>query len=463
MVGCCQLAIMRRIFDLTTHRCSKLLSNFTIRKRGVRGAHCFHGCYGRRAVSACVVHILSLLRKLMVYSLPEDEKPDIHISPTLQHLQQRKSIENQEILNYERSRKRRHVSVSRSSPFLSAAHNSPVQNQERLPSVSTTQSTSPSLRRRFSSRPPSRSSRVGTPTTDASFSFGMNQLHPSNSPTSPCHSTSPSLSAAHTRPVQDHERLPPLSPTQSTNPSLRSRSCSRALPLSLIPPTSLFGSLPLPPDAEFPNSRALESPSLPNPSSSALLDASGSGSAPPGRAAVAAGGQPTNWDFAKRKRWADLLITELSDTIILILAPTCKIIYCGQAIQELLGWNDVDLVDYDFLGLISGEYFILIVPATFVILNLAFPPLLAVEDQYAFRMNFQTAIIQRKSLLTHIRLKHRSPSPTIPPKETLYEFNGYPHFATEDGQPTSSCQCFIAMARPYHTHNTALWVLSPSL
>jgi hypothetical protein len=290
---------MRRIFVLTTHRCSKLLSDFTIRKRGVRGAHCVHGCYGRRAVSACVVHIPSLLRKLMVYSLPEDEKPDIHISPTLQRLQQRKSMEDQEILNYERSRKQRHVSVSRSSP--------------------------------------------------------------------------------------------------------------------------------------------------------------------PGRAAIAAGGQPTNWDFTKRKRWTDLLITELSDTIILILAPTCKILYCDQAIQELLGWNDADLVDYDFLGLISGEYFILIVPTTFVILDLASPPpLLAVEDQYAFRMNFQTAIMQRKNLLTHIRLKHRSSSPTIPPKETLYEFNGYPHFSTEDGQPTSSCQCFIAMARPYHTHNTAPWVLSPS-
>jgi hypothetical protein len=77
------------------------------------------------------------------------------------------------------------------------------------------------------------------------------------------------------------------------------------------------------------------------------------------------GGQPTNWDsFTKRKRWADLLVTELSDTITLILAPTCRVLYCGQAVQELLGWNDVDLVDCDFLALISGVYFILLVPVT---------------------------------------------------------------------------------------------------
>jgi hypothetical protein len=120
-------------------------------------------------------------------------------------------------------------------------------------------------------------------------------------------------------------------------------------------------------------SRARESPSMHNPSSSGHLNASGSGSAPPGRA-TAAGGQPTNWDFARRKRWADLLITELSNTIVLILAPMCKVLYCGQAVQELLGWNDIDLVDYDFLGLISGEYFILLVPATFVFLRSVFFP-----------------------------------------------------------------------------------------
>ena len=85
------------------------------------------------------------------------------------------------------------------------------------------------------------------------------------------------------------------------------------------------------------------------------------------------GGQPTDWYFTKRKRWADLLITELSDTIILILAPMCKVLYCGQAIQELLGWNEIDLIDYDFLGLISGGYFILLIPATFVFLHSTFP------------------------------------------------------------------------------------------
>ena len=63
------------------------------------------------------------------------------------------------------------------------------------------------------------------------------------------------------------------------------------------------------------------------------------------------------YDFTKRKRWADLLLTELVDNIVLILSVSGKILYCGNAVTELLGWRDVDLVDLDFVNLVDGKDF----------------------------------------------------------------------------------------------------------
>lgn len=63
------------------------------------------------------------------------------------------------------------------------------------------------------------------------------------------------------------------------------------------------------------------------------------------------------YDFTKRKRWADLLLTELVDNIVLILSVSGKILYCGNAVTELLGWRDVDLIDVDFVNLVDGKVF----------------------------------------------------------------------------------------------------------
>ena len=60
------------------------------------------------------------------------------------------------------------------------------------------------------------------------------------------------------------------------------------------------------------------------------------------------------FEFTKRKRWADLLITELNDTVILVLSETCQVWYCGNAVTELLGWRDDELVDGDLIDLMNG-------------------------------------------------------------------------------------------------------------
>lgn len=62
------------------------------------------------------------------------------------------------------------------------------------------------------------------------------------------------------------------------------------------------------------------------------------------------------YDFTKRKRWADLLLTELVDNIPFILSVAGKILYCGNAVTELLGWKDVELLDINFMQLVDCAF-----------------------------------------------------------------------------------------------------------
>ena len=64
---------------------------------------------------------------------------------------------------------------------------------------------------------------------------------------------------------------------------------------------------------------------------------------------------PPVFEFTKRKRWADLLVTELSEAIILVLSPQGKVWYCGAAVAELLGWKDEDVVDREFSEYVNRE------------------------------------------------------------------------------------------------------------
>lgn len=68
------------------------------------------------------------------------------------------------------------------------------------------------------------------------------------------------------------------------------------------------------------------------------------------------GKQPLTFEFTKRKRWADLLIAELADGINMILSTSRKVLYCGPAITELIGWRDVDFLDCDLLDFITRMF-----------------------------------------------------------------------------------------------------------
>jgi len=71
-----------------------------------------------------------------------------------------------------------------------------------------------------------------------------------------------------------------------------------------------------------------------------------------------AGSNPQKtFDFLKRKRWAELLVTELADAVNFVLSTSGTVLYCGPAFTELTGWRDTDLLDRDILEVVIRAMF----------------------------------------------------------------------------------------------------------
>ena len=62
------------------------------------------------------------------------------------------------------------------------------------------------------------------------------------------------------------------------------------------------------------------------------------------------------FEFTKRKRWTETLFSEVSETLFLIVSASCKVLYCGAAVVELLGWKEDQLIDTDLSNIIEREF-----------------------------------------------------------------------------------------------------------
>ncbi|KAG2364521.1 hypothetical protein BDR07DRAFT_1450276 [Suillus spraguei] len=130
------------------------------------------------------------------------------------------------------------------------------------------------------------------------------------------------------------------------------------------------------------------------------------------------------FEFTKRKRWADLLIHELSEAVIFVLSNECKVLFCSRAISELLGWRDAELIDKDLVDLINAE------------------------DKQAFRVSFEQSLRSRMEMLSYVRFKYQCEYA----REVLFEVKGYPHYIDDE----QYARCFFAVAKPYPSRNTAM-------
>ncbi|KAG6333578.1 hypothetical protein ID866_5507 [Astraeus odoratus] len=149
-------------------------------------------------------------------------------------------------------------------------------------------------------------------------------------------------------------------------------------------------------------------------------------------ASTSSSSQPSSstFEFTKRKRWADLLIHELSEAIIFVLSNDAKVWFCGRAITELLGWRDAELIDRNFTDFVNAE------------------------DQQAFHAAFQDSLRTRTEMNSYIRLKCRNGFAVqhVPQSQVLFELKGYPHYLDNE----SMARCFFAVAKPYPSRNVAI-------
>ncbi|KAI0317568.1 hypothetical protein OF83DRAFT_1058454 [Amylostereum chailletii] len=184
------------------------------------------------------------------------------------------------------------------------------------------------------------------------------------------------------------------------------------------------------------------SPSLPpsgsGPSSSSLSNANAkaaTASATPGAGASASASANAvpGFEFTRRKRWADLLINELSEAITLVLSVTGKVLFCSHSVLELLGWRDDEVVDGDLLQWMNGG------------------------DHESFRAAFEGTLADGREMLVYARLRCKTlafeyPGAGAGAKEVLFEIYGYPHFVPGE----QLARCFFAVAKPYPSRNTAM-------
>lgn len=64
---------------------------------------------------------------------------------------------------------------------------------------------------------------------------------------------------------------------------------------------------------------------------------------------------PPVFEFTKRKKWADILISELSGSVLFILNPAANLLWASPAIAELLGWRDDELLERPIKDLLHGR------------------------------------------------------------------------------------------------------------
>lgn len=139
--------------------------------------------------------------------------------------------------------------------------------------------------------------------------------------------------------------------------------------------------------------------------------------------------QQKTFDFTKRKRWADLLVTELTDGMNLILSTSCIVLYCGPAVTELIGWHDTELLDRDLLDLITPD------------------------DRATFRECFLKSLEDGSDLFAYVRFQRRvNPASCVsqPSSEyILFEMTGRPYVPDTEGM------IFVATAKLFPSRNAA--------
>ncbi|KAL5529549.1 hypothetical protein ACEPAG_5534 [Sanghuangporus baumii] len=137
------------------------------------------------------------------------------------------------------------------------------------------------------------------------------------------------------------------------------------------------------------------------------------------------------FEFTKRKKWADILISELPDTVTLILDTDGLIQYVAPNVTEVLGWEVEELSERDVLDIVNDI------------------------DKRIFDDHLQKSLSSQQDLSCYARLKCKpigKSSLEQGNKELLFEVRGHALYLPDD----TECKCFFLVAKPYPSRNMAV-------
>ncbi|QRW02119.1 GATA type zinc finger [Ceratobasidium sp. AG-Ba] len=174
---------------------------------------------------------------------------------------------------------------------------------------------------------------------------------------------------------------------------------------------------------------------------------------------------PPVFEFTKRKKWADI-ISELSGSLLLVLNPSAHILWASPAIVEQLGWRDDELLERPIRDILHDD------------------------DAAPFADHLKRAVDDHSELFSYARLRSKFasraavhtlhlPFTRLPPRLIPGPLLGSAQSSsatTGDAGPSTSASsssamnldstpnpnaeaevsCFIVMARPYPSRNTAM-------
>lgn len=164
---------------------------------------------------------------------------------------------------------------------------------------------------------------------------------------------------------------------------------------------------------------------------------------------------PPTFEFMRRKRWADLLINELSEGIIFVLSHSGKVLFCSHSVYELLGWRDEELVDRDIFDWMQRA---LIRPIGLTFIGLTIVCLITEADRDTFRACLSDCSLSDRDMQAYARLSCKPDQPLLmiaapSPPSVLFEFLARPHIVPGEHIP----RCIFAVAKPTPSRNTAMF------
>jgi PAS domain S-box-containing protein len=62
------------------------------------------------------------------------------------------------------------------------------------------------------------------------------------------------------------------------------------------------------------------------------------------------------FEFTKRKRWADVLVSELVNVAILVFSQTGAIIHADAAVHTVTGYSEDQLLGKNFSDILHGQF-----------------------------------------------------------------------------------------------------------